>query len=304
MMKSQEFWVLQPEVKQALEAGRPVVALESTIISHGLPYPENEYLGLELEKIVRDEGAVPATVALMDGKIKIGLSAAEIGFLARKGRKVYKVSRRDFAWVLSRGLTGATTVSATMWAAHQAGIRFFATGGIGGVHRNAMETFDISADLEELAKTKVCVISSGVKSILDIGATLEYLETKGVPVITYGQRKFPAFYVKESLFDSPFSVDSLEALSAVLQYHFSLPLESGILVANPISEAQGLDADYVDAMIADALKKQEKALIKGKEITPFLLAELVKKTQGKTLAANLALVKENARLAARLARLS
>ncbi len=299
-MKAEDFLSFSPEAKRALDEGRPVVALESTIISHGLPYPENERLALELEQIVRDEGAVPATIALMNGKIKTGLSAEEISVLAKGGRTVHKVSRRDLAWVLSKKLTGATTVSATMLAAHWAGIKFFATGGIGGVHRGAAESFDISADLEELAQTKVCVVSSGVKSILDIGATLEYLETKGVPVVAFGQKKFPAFYVAESDFDAPFAVNDLEELRDLIRMHFALPVKSGILVANPVPRAYGLEADDVNAVIEEALAEQRRLGVSGKEITPFLLARLVEKTKGETLKANLALVKENARLVARV----
>ncbi len=301
-MNTDEFLDFRPDVKEALATNFPVVALESTIISHGLPYPENVELALTLEKIVRDNGSIPATIGLAEGKIKIGLTPDEIEFLGKTGTKVHKTSRRDLAYVLSKRLPGATTVSATMWAAYRSGIKLFATGGIGGVHREARQTFDISADLEEFGRTPVCVVSSGVKSILDIGATLEYLETKGVPVITYGQKEFPAFYTRSSGFHSPFSEQNIDELAKTVRTHFDLNMQTGILVANPIPGEYTLDKDYIDKIITEALAEQRRKKITGKEITPFLLAEIVEKTQGESLKANLALVKNNARLASILAR--
>ena len=301
-MNTDEFLDFRPDVKEALATNFPVVALESTIISHGLPYPENVELALTLEKIVRDNGGIPATIGLAEGKIKIGLTPDEIEFLGKTGTKVHKTSRRDLAYVLSKRLPGATTVSATMWAAYRSGIKLFATGGIGGVHREARESFDISADLEEFGRTPVCVVSSGVKSILDIGATLEYLETKGVPVITYGQKEFPAFYTRSSGFHSPFSEYNPDELAKTVRTHFDLSVQTGILVANPIPREYALDKDYIDKIIAEALAEQRRKKITGKEITPFLLAKIVEKTEGESLKANLALVKNNARLASILAR--
>ncbi len=301
-MNTDEFLDFRPDVKEALATNFPVVALESTIISHGMPYPENVELALTLEKIVRDHGSIPATIGLTEGKIKIGLTPDEIEFLGKTGKKVHKTSRQDLAYVLSKRIPGATTVSATMWAAYRSGIKLFATGGIGGVHREARKTFDISADLEEFGRTQVCVVSSGVKSILDIGATLEYLETKGVPVITYGQKEFPAFYTRSSGFHSPFSEQNIDELTKTVRTHFDLNMQTGILIANPIPEEYALDQDYIDKIIAETLAEQQRKKITGKEITPFLLAKIVEKTQGESLKANLALVKNNARLASILAR--
>jgi pseudouridine-5'-phosphate glycosidase len=296
------FLDFSPETEKALRENRPVVALESTVISHGLPYPQNLELAMELKKTVRDNGAVPATIALLDGKIKIGLKTADLERLASPASHVHKTSRRDLAYVSASGIAGATTVSATMWAAHRAGIKIFATGGIGGVHREARTTYDISADLFELSRTPVAVVSSGVKSILDIGATLEYLETLGVPVITFGDTEFPAFFSRQSGFKSPLSVNSLNTLTQVVRKQFELEIQTGILIANPVPETKALDASYIDTIIAEALQEQKIKNIRGKEITPFLLQAIVRKSKGKSLQANIALLKNNAALAARLAK--
>ncbi len=296
-----DFFEIKKEVKEALLSGFPVVALESTVISHGLPFPDNIRLAEELERIIRDEGAIPATIALMDGKIKIGLNSMELSRLADSSVKIHKTSRRDLAFVLSQKLIGATTVSATMWAANKAGIKIFATGGIGGVHRNWQETLDVSADLEELGRTPVVVVSAGIKSILDIGATLEYLETKGVPVVSYGTDYFPAFFAENSGFSSPFRLDTIEEIARMIRMHFSLQISTGVLIANPVPNEDALTEDFINSIIQNAISEQKRLNIKGKNITPFLLKKIVEKSQGKSLKANISLLKNNARLAARIA---
>ena len=292
---------LSDEVRSALSAGRPVVALESTIISHGMPYPQNVQTALAVEKTVRENGAVPATIAVIGGRLKAGCTPEEIEYLGKKGQKVIKASRRDLPVLVARGEDGATTVTTTMMIAHMAGIQVFATGGIGGVHRGAETTMDISADLEELAMTPVMVICAGAKSILDLGLTLEYLETKGVPVIGYGTDELPAFYTRRSGFRVDYRIDSPEELAAAFAAQREMGLKGGMLVTNPIPEAYSLDPDYINAAIGRALAKAETLGIKGKETTPFLLAEIKDITGGTSLEANIRLVLNNAALAARTA---
>ena len=292
---------IKPEVAEALQNKQPVVALESTIISHGMPYPKNMETALQVEAVVRDEGAIPATIALMDDKIKVGLTEAEIKLLAQKGREVIKTSRRDIPYVLSHKLTGATTVAATMIAAELAGIKIFATGGIGGVHRGASETFDISADLQELAKTNVAVVCAGIKSILDLGLTLEYLETMGVPVLGYQTDELPAFYTRKSGFKVDYKMESPQEIADLLQVKWTTGLTGGVVIANPVPEAHALDEQIMKKAIEQALAAQQKAGIKGKDSTPFLLAKVKELTSGQSLVSNIELVLNNARLAARIA---
>jgi len=292
---------IKPEVAEALQNKQPVVALESTIISHGMPYPKNMETALQVEAVVRAEGAVPASIALMNGKIKIGLTEAEIKLLAQKGREVIKTSRRDIPYVLSHKLTGATTVAATMIAAEKAGIKIFATGGIGGVHRGATETFDISADLQELAKTNVAVVCAGIKSILDLGLTLEYLETMGVPVLGYQTDELPAFYTRKSGFKVDYKMESPQEIADLLQVKWATGLNGGVVIANPVPEAYALDEHIMQKAIEQALAAQQKAGIKGKDSTPFLLAKVKELTSGQSLVSNIELVLNNARLAARIA---
>jgi len=292
---------IAPEVAEALTAGKPVVALESTIISHGMPYPRNVETALLVEQTIRDNGAVPATIAIIGGRLKAGLSHEEIEHLGKSGRDVAKVSRRDLAAIVARGADGATTVTTTMIIAHMAGIKMFATGGIGGVHRGAETTMDISADLEELASTPVMVVCAGAKSILDLGLTLEYLETKGVPVIGYGTDELPAFYTRKSGFGVDYRVDSPEELAAFFTAQRDLGMKSGMLVTNPIPEQYAMDKEVIDAAIAQAVKEAEAAGIKGKETTPFLLAKVVELTGGDSLESNIQLVLNNAILASKTA---
>jgi pseudouridine-5'-phosphate glycosidase len=291
---------VRPEIREALAYGRPVVALESTIIAHGLPHPENLALARELEAIVRAEGAVPATIALIGGRIRVGLDDAQLETLATS-RDVTKVSRRDMAAVLASGGLGATTVAGTMIAARLAGIPVFATGGIGGVHRGAETSFDVSADLDELAQTQVLVVTAGAKAILDLPKTLEVLETRGVPVAGFGTDTFPAFWCRSSGLGLPLRLDSADAVARAFAIHRRLGLPSGFVVANPIPEADALDHDSVEAAIATALADADAAGIAGKDLTPFLLKRIVSVTAGASLRANLALVRNNARLAARIA---
>ena len=293
---------IKPEVAEALQNKQPVVALESTIISHGMPYPKNMETALQVEAVVREEGAVPATIALIDGKIKVGLHQNEIQYLAKKGREVIKTSRRDIPYVLSHKLTGATTVAATMIAAELAGIKIFATGGIGGVHRGASETFDISADLQELAKTNVAVVCAGIKSILDLGLTLEYLETMGVPVLGYQTDELPAFYTRKSGFKVDYKMESSQEIAELLQVKWATGLNGGVVIANPVPEAHALDEQIMKKAIEQALAAQQKAGIKGKDSTPFLLAKVKELTSGQSLVSNIELVLNNARLAAQIAR--
>jgi pseudouridine-5'-phosphate glycosidase len=292
---------LQPEVAAALAAGRPVVALESTIISHGMPWPQNVETAQAVEADVRAHGAVPATIAVLDGRLKAGLSVAEIKRLARSGPQMAKLSRRDMGRVVAQGGSGATTVAATMIVAALAGIRVFATGGIGGVHRGAETTFDISADLQELARTPVAVVCAGVKSILDIGLTLEYLETHGVPVIGFGTDRLPAFYCRDSGFSVDLRLDDPAEIARVMQANWALGLNGGLVIANPIPEAHALTRDRVDAAIAQALDEARIPGITGKAATPFLLSRVSALTGGNSLAANIQLVLNNARLGAAIA---
>ncbi|MEM9602918.1 MAG: pseudouridine-5'-phosphate glycosidase [Pseudomonadota bacterium] len=291
---------IQPEVDEAIRHGQPVVALESTIISHGMPWPQNVDTARAVEQSVRDNGAVPATVALVDGAVAIGMSADQ---LERFGRAdaVQKVSRRDIARVLASRRDGATTVAATMWCAHQAGIRVFATGGLGGVHRDVQDTGDISADLEELARTPVAVVCAGAKSILDIGRTLQYLETRGVPVYGFGCDDFPAFYTSRSGFAVDQRFDTVEDLAGVLAVQWSLGLDSGVVVGNPIPDALSLPEAVVETAVTAALAACSAAGVTGPAITPFLLKHVAESTGGDSLAANIALIKHNACAAAALA---
>lgn len=292
---------ISPEVQQALAEGKPVVALESTIISHGMPYPKNVETALLVEQTIRDNGAVPATIAIIGGRLKAGLSAEEIEYLGKSGRDVAKASRRDLAAIVARGADGATTVTTTMIIAHMAGISVFATGGIGGVHRGAETTMDISADLEELAGTPVMVVCAGAKSILDLGLTLEYLETKGVPVIGYGTDELPAFFTRSSGFGVDYRVDTPEQLAAMFKAQRELGLRSGMLVTNPIPEQYAMDKAVIDAAIEQAVAESREQGIHGKETTPFLLARVVELTGGDSLESNIQLVLNNATVAAKTA---
>ena len=293
--------VFSPEVAEARRAGRPLVALESTVISHGMPWPANLATANLLEAAVRQEGAVPATIAAIDGKIRIGLPPTELERLARGDEPVQKLSRRDLAIRLCQGGLGATTVAATMIAARAAGIQVFATGGIGGVHRGAQQSFDISADLSELSRTPVAVVCAGAKSILDLPLTLEVLETLGVPVLGYGTSAFPAFYSRDSGLKVDAQVDDPAALAAICRTHWQLGLQSGVLVANPVPAELALDPNVAEAAIAQALQEAAAQGIRGKDTTPFLLARVKALTGGESLKTNVALIENNARLAARLA---
>jgi pseudouridine-5'-phosphate glycosidase len=294
------FLMLSEEVRTALEEKRPVVALESTIISHGMPYPQNFTTAVEVENIVRQNGAVPATIAIMKGKCLIGLNQSALEQLAN-AKHVWKVSIRDMPYVVSQHLIGATTVAATMRIAHAAGINVFATGGIGGVHRGATQSMDISADLTEMKETSVAIVSAGVKSILDIGLTLEYLETLGIPVITVGQNEFPSFYSRSSGYTSPLRLDQPKEIAALLKTKWSMGLNGAVLVANPIDEKQEVPASIIEEYIQQALASAEEKGIKGKEVTPFLLSYIAQHTKGESLEANISLIKNNARLAAQIA---
>lgn len=291
---------LSAEVKDALAARRPVIAFESTIISHGMPWPKNRDTALAAEAIARASGAVPATVAVMDGRIAVGLQAGELERLATEAG-VLKVSRRDLSWVLATGRTGATTVSATMFAAFRAGIDVFATGGIGGVHRGAAESFDISADLTELAATSVCVVSAGAKAILDIPKTLEMLETLGVPVVCFDTPEFPAFYTRSSGLPAPLRVDTPEEVAAMLAAQRALHLPQGILVAQPVPAGEEIPRETMDAWIARALEELGDRQITGKAVTPFLLSRVVELSGGASLETNVKLFHNNVRLACRIA---
>ena len=292
---------ISPEVKAALDEGRPVVALESTIISHGMPYPQNVETALLVEQTIRDNGAVPATIAVIGGRLKAGLSHEEIEYLGKTGRGVAKASRRDLPALVARGADGATTVTTTMIIAHMAGINVFATGGIGGVHRGAEVTMDISADLEELAQTPVMVVCAGAKSILDLGLTLEYLETKGVPVIGYGTDELPAFYTRKSGFGVDYRVDSPEELAAMFRAQREFNYKGGMLVTNPIPEQYAMDKEVIDKAIEQALAEAKEQHVHGKETTPFLLARVVELTGGDSLESNIKLVLNNATVAAKTA---
>jgi len=289
------------EVATALRDGEPVVALESTIISHGMPQPQNVQTALRLEQTVRDGGAVPATVAILGGRLKAGLTADEICYLGEQGPVVSKTSRRDIPFVVSRGEDGATTVAASMIIAAMAGIRVFATGGIGGVHRGVTETMDVSADLEELARTDVAVVCAGVKSVLDIGRTLEYLETKGVPVVGYRTDSVPAFYTPSSGFAVDYRVETPAEIAAAMDAKREMGLSGGMVVANPIPAGHALEDDEINAVIDEAIEEMERLGITGKDTTPFLLSKIAERTGGRSLAANIELVLNNARLAAEIA---
>ena len=289
------------EVQQALKENKPVVALESTIISHGMPYPKNVETALQVEEIVRENGAVPATIAIIGGKLSVGISHEEIDYLGKKGLDVTKASRRDIPILVSRGEDGATTVAATMIIANMAGIKLFATGGIGGVHRGAETTMDISADLEELSNTNVTVICAGAKSILDLGLTLEYLETKGVPVIGYQTEELPAFYTRESGFKVNYKMDSPLEIAKALKSKSDLGLKGAMLIANPIPEEYSMDKDVINKAIDDAVIEANNLGVKGKDITPFLLDKIQKITAGKSLEANIQLVYNNVRLGSQIA---
>ena len=290
-----------PEVAQALKDGKPVVALESTIISHGMPYPQNVETALNVERIVRENGAVPATIAIIGGRLKAGLSPEEIEYFGKKGTAIAKASRRDLAMLCARGEDGATTVTTTMMIAHMAGIKIFATGGIGGVHRGAETTMDISADLEELAQTPVMVVCAGAKSILDLGLTLEYLETKGVPVLGYGTKELPAFYTRQSGFEVDYRVDTPEELAKAFKTQQALGLKGGMLVTNPIEPQYAMPLDVINKAIDQAIAESVAKGIQGKQTTPFLLARVAELTGGDSLASNIRLVYNNARLAAQVA---
>ena len=292
---------IAPEVQQALAEGRPVVALESTIISHGMPYPQNVETALNVEKIIRENGAVPATIAVLGGRLKAGLSPEEIDYLGKTGTAVTKASRRDLPVLVAKGMDGATTVTTTMMIAHMAGISVFATGGIGGVHRGAETTMDISADLEELAHTPVMVICAGAKSILDLGLTLEYLETHGVPVIGYGTEELPAFYTRKSGFKVDYRLDTPEELARTFFVKQDMGLGGGMLVTNPIPEEYSMDHEVINKAIDEAIAESRALGIHGKETTPFLLAKIKDLTGGDSLASNIQLVYNNAALAAKTA---
>ncbi len=296
------YLLLSPEVRAAVEDGRPVVALESTIIAHGMPFPKNVDTALRVEKAVREAGAVPATCAIIGGKLKAGLNTAEIEILGKGGSAIPKASRRDLPYLVSQQKDGATTVASTMIIAHLAGIRIFATGGIGGVHRGAAVSMDISADLQELAHTPVAVVSAGAKSILDLGLTLEYLETHGVPVIGYGTAEFPAFYTRRSGFGVDYRLDTAEEIARLLHVKWELGLRGGAVIANPVPEQHQLDANTMHRAIEAAVAEAEKQGIRGKAITPFLLAKMEELTGGQSLEANIELVLNNARLGGEIAR--
>jgi pseudouridine-5'-phosphate glycosidase len=290
-----------PEVADALATGRPVVALESTIICHGMPYPANVETAREVAAAVRSEGAVPATVALIDGCPRVGLDERDIDMLGREGRHIAKVSRRDLPFIVLRREHGATTVAATMIVAARAGIRVFATGGIGGVHRGGESSMDISADLDELARTDVAVVCAGIKSVLDLPRTLEYLETSGVPVVGFGTNTLPAFYTRDSGLPVDYRVDSAGEIAAAMHAKWQLELDGGIVVAVPIPAESSMDPAEIDAIIEESLAAMKREGIGGKAATPYLLDRIAKQTAGRSLAANIALVVNNARVAARIA---
>lgn len=296
-----KFLSISPEVAQALKDNKPVVALESTIISHGMPYPQNVETALTVEQTIRDNGAVPATIAIIGGRLKAGCTPDEIEYLGEKGQNVTKASRRDLPVLVARGDDGATTVTTTMIIAAMAGINVFCTGGIGGVHRGAETTMDISADLEELAQTPVLVVCAGAKSILDLGLTLEYLETKGVPVIGYGTEELPAFYTRTSGFKVDYRLDTAKQIADAFRAKLDMGLKGGMLVTNPIPEQYSMDPMRINKVIDDAVAEATRLGIRGKATTPFLLAKIKDITGGDSLAANIQLVLNNARLAAQVA---
>jgi pseudouridine-5'-phosphate glycosidase len=294
------FLTILPEVEQAISANKAVVALESTIISHGMPYPKNVETALAVEQTVRENGAVPATIAIFNGKCHVGLTKEELEYFG-KAKDVWKVSLRDMPYVISQHLYGATTVAATMRIAAMAGIKVFVTGGIGGVHREAERTMDISADLTEMSQTSVAIVSAGVKSILDIGLTLEYLETMGIPVITYGQDEFPSFYSRKSGFASPLRLDSAKDIAALLSAKWKLELTGSVLIANPVPAEYEIAASEMEVHIQQALNAAKAANVSGKNVTPFLLQYIAEHTKGESLEANIALIKHNAKIGAQIA---
>ncbi|MFT5436067.1 MAG: pseudouridine-5'-phosphate glycosidase [Ulvibacter sp.] len=296
-----KFLEIKPEVKLALDNKAPVVALESTIISHGMPYPKNKETALKVEQIIRNQGAVPATIALINGKIKVGLTENEIDYLAQSGNRILKASRRDLPYLLASKIDGATTVASTMIAANLVGIKVFATGGIGGVHRGGSDTFDISADLQELAQTNVAVVCAGIKAILDLGLTLEYLETHGVPVLGFQTDELPAFYTQKSGFKVDYKMNNVVEIVSLLKTKWSLGLNGGVIIANPIPENKQLDFNLMKSAIDQAIGLEKELGIKGKESTPFLLSKVKALTGGLSLEANIELVCNNALLAAQIA---
>jgi pseudouridine-5'-phosphate glycosidase len=291
---------IHPEVAEAIKNNLPIVALESTIISHGMPYPQNVSTAREVEGIIREQGVIPATIAILDGKCCVGLNDEQLEYLGQ-AKDVWKVSLRDMPYVIANKLAGATTVAATMRIASMAGIKIFVTGGIGGVHRDAQQTMDISADLTEMSNTNVAIVSAGVKSILDIGLTLEYLETLGVPVITYSQKEFPSFYSRESGYTSPLSSDSAEEIAEILKVKWDLHINGSVLIANPVSKEMEIPYHEIESKIKQALAEAMSVGISGKETTPFLLKRIAEITGGSSLATNIALVKNNALLGAKVA---
>jgi len=293
---------LSPEVKRAMEQGLPIVALESTIISHGMPYPKNVQTAVAVEKVIRDNGAVPATIAIIQGRLKVGLTEDELEYFGKKGTAITKVSRRDIPGIVAKGEDGATTVAATMIIAAMAGIQIFATGGIGGVHRGAERTMDISADLDEFTKTPVMVICAGAKAILDLNLTMEYLETKGIPVYCYQTDELPAFYTRHSGIRAPFRADSPEELASIWNAKNELGIQGGFIVANPIPEQFSMDPARINAAIDEAIAEMNRLDIHGKETTPYLLDKVQKLTGGDSLESNIRLVLNNAALAAKIAR--
>jgi pseudouridine-5'-phosphate glycosidase len=300
-LNEERFFDFKDDVREALKQGKPVVALESTLISHGFPYPENLEVAGEMEEIIREYEVVPATIAIIKGKIKVGLTKGELEFMATS-KNIVKASRRDLAVIAAKGLNGATTVAATMIIAERAGIKVFATGGIGGVHRGAEKTFDISADLQELARTPVAVVCSGAKAILDLPLTKEYLETIGVAVIGFGSEELPAFYCRESGLKVDYVVNNEMEAAEIIKALENLKLGGGIIIANPVPEEYALSMEYMNEMIEEAIRAAEKEGIKGKRLTPYLLNKIKELTGGKSLKANIALVKNNARVAAKIAR--
>ena len=295
-----QYLLFSPEVAAARAAGKPIVALESTIISHGMPYPQNVEMARGVEQIIRDAGAVPATIAIIKGRVCIGLSPEQLELLGTSPDAM-KVSRRDLPYVLAQEKLGATTVAATMICAQLAGIHVFVTGGIGGVHRGAETSFDISADLQELARTSVAVVCAGVKSILDIGLTLEYLETHGVPVVSVGQSGFPAFFTRDSGYQADFQLDTPAQQAQFLQTKWRLGLAGGVVISNPVPAQAAMDKEEIDAITALALQQAADLGVTGKKVTPFLLARIKELTDGRSLATNIALVRHNALIGARLA---
>ncbi|WP_312188502.1 pseudouridine-5'-phosphate glycosidase [Leclercia sp.] len=299
---STEFLQISPEVQDALNNNKPIVALESTIISHGMPFPQNAQTALEVEDAIRQQGVIPATIAIIGGVMKVGLSKEEIELLGREGHAVTKVSRRDLPFVVAAGINGATTVASTMIIAAMAGIKIFATGGIGGVHRGAEHTFDISADLQELAKTNVAVVCAGAKSILDLGLTTEYLETNGVPLIGYQTQSLPAFFCRTSPFEVSIRLDKAEAIARAMAVKWQTGLNGGLVIANPIPEQFAMAEETINAAIDQAVREAEEQGVTGKASTPFLLARVAELTGGDSLKSNIQLVFNNARLACDIAK--